>query len=1022
MGIIKQAKNIKIVVNNDYFIKAGKINEISDKVNIESLKENLSLNSNKQIQQKGNDGGVKHQSYTPQELKIEESEYKLESTFAMDQLFSFAEKDSKAMLSFWMTDIFGGNVPLDAYEKLYKDASDKKESVNPKITVAKEVHGFGAMYYSGIDKNGNPIKDKNEKYKNHIIISQGFIDTALENNEYKKLLMIALVEEFGHHLDYLLRFEYSSKKGDSQGDEGARYTAQMNRAYKRYLIDPFEKKEQHYATATIKGEEKKLVWNFADLHKQLKEYVDNRVDFKDDHFAGFEFFSAGLGDGHGEYGHQTVEINALKSIFDEKTIIPKIYLGNWLRDFSQFVDAGLVRPLSSVLNTFTDQYKAQHKGTVNKQSAIDNLEKFMSENQVTYRDSLQTMKIPVGVKSYLKAELDWQPTTLSPVKLTREAITSVVALLGVNEFGEKKTEENKPENYTIYLQNFKDKYFEINTRTLGVYRPEEHIDNPSAYFPKKGGKPDLDHELDPDYAKSPVLSQFSIDKDFGTKNYIRGNGIEPYGSGVPPFPSAYDCFISYLEKAMNGGKEKYMNFGAAMHILEDLYAHSNFCELAVIKTYDPEVYPWFNQNSTCLQGKLNQYKSDFRQNSHVSKSYVNRSRIKYNTVSNTALQSVPYQNSGLSADRYYNSPDNQHRRGLYYSHAECAPLQTGSFSKIDMIASIAPKLNNKVFSIKVDLPEDVEEGERTFSDALILEFLRDISKAQAADTKETNPKYLGKDNDKYAQVYMEYLDLRDAYLHKNALGFSMKDLFSAFGIMGYITEYLKVIQNYFYHELLVMIINQIDLLQIALDNQLDAIMNGTWKIDELGPTHTQIAKDNGMQPFHGLAIKLATDAVQNMGKLMQRVWSGNVLAKAEIRKLADEYFRHPMLTDWADEEVIKWCKEHPFNVERARTDTIIFYGILVSTQEIRKLMDDVYLLHKRFQDMKTKDQNELIDNTLYPEQRKKWFAVRDKLFKTWKMPKYIKTYNPKYEQLSKSHTAEEAEIERQERLKQQQKK
>ena len=53
MAIIKQAKNIKVVVNKDYFVKAGKITEIADKVNVESFKENLSLNSNKKVVQEG---------------------------------------------------------------------------------------------------------------------------------------------------------------------------------------------------------------------------------------------------------------------------------------------------------------------------------------------------------------------------------------------------------------------------------------------------------------------------------------------------------------------------------------------------------------------------------------------------------------------------------------------------------------------------------------------------------------------------------------------------------------------------------------------------------------------------------------------------------------------------------------------------------------------------------------------------------------------------------------------------------
>lgn len=1004
MGINKRARNISITVREEYFVKSGVLTESADSIKIEATKENLELISNKKVVLKGKEG-VLFGDYSPPELKVEESEYKLESKFALEQLFDFVKKDSKAMFCFWMADIFGGDIPLSAYEQLYKDASDKKESINPKIIVAQEVPGFGAAYYTG----------KIEKYKKHIVISKSFIEKTLKRNNEQKLLMIALVEEFGHHLDYLLRFEYSNIGGDAKNDEGAKYTAKMNRKYKRYIIDPFTQKEQHYATATIKGEQKKLVWDFADLNEKLNQYVDNRVEKEDNYFAGFEFFGAGMGDGHGEYGHQAVEVNALKGIFGE-TITNQIYMGNWLRDFSQFVDPGLIRPLANSLDALSNEYKEQNKGTVDKKSAIENLEKFMSENRVTV-DSLRTVNIPVKIKSFLKAELEWEPTTISPVKLSREAITSFVALLAVKEFGETKAKENQPENYIKYLEKFKHDFFDIDTKTLGVYRPEEHIDNPAAYFPANGTKKNLNFELDPDNAKDPSLEQFIVDKKYGTKKYIRGNEKEP-------FPSAYDCFLENINKALAGGKKRYIHFGAAMHILEDYYAHSNFCELAVIKNYDPEVYPWSNLPKSCVKDSLKNYTSDFRKNTHSLNTPIeDRNSIKYNTISNKDLQSKSFQNSGLSESEYYNSPDTIHKKGLYYSHTECAPVQTGSFSKMDMIASVAPKLNNKLLSIQVDIPEGIQDGERTFSDALALELLRDISKAQGSDTKEKNAAYKGTDDNKYAKIYMQYLDIRDAYVHKNMGVVSAKDLFSGFGIMDYINGYLKVIQNYFYHELLVMMINQIDLMQIALNDQLDALINGTWKIDDLGPTHTQIAKDNGMQPFHLLAINLASQAVNKIGKQMDLYWQSKNKESAlkEILRLADDFFRHPVQTDWADGYVIKWCKENDAEVKRAHTDSIILYSIFISTQEIRKVYDDIYMIKERYREEKNKTeegkkQNEKID-TLFPIQTKKWRELDKKLMDVWKMPQFKSTFDPSYENRSKNTTPQEAEKERLEREK-----
>jgi hypothetical protein len=273
MGITKQAKNITIYAKTSYTVRAKELVEIADKINYEALKDNLALNGNKGIHLKGDDGGVKFDKYSPPELKIEESEFLLESKFALEELFDFAKKDSKAMFCMWMSSIFGEDIPLEAYEKLYQDASNKKETINPKITVALKIPGYGAAYYTG----------ENKKFKNHIIISEGFIQNAIKDNSYQKLLLLSLVEEFGHHLDYLLRNEYSKTGGDAINDEGAVFSGRMNRQYKKYYIDPFKVKEQHYATATIEGAEKKLVWDFEDLHVQLKEYVDNREE-KDDHF------------------------------------------------------------------------------------------------------------------------------------------------------------------------------------------------------------------------------------------------------------------------------------------------------------------------------------------------------------------------------------------------------------------------------------------------------------------------------------------------------------------------------------------------------------------------------------------------------------------------------------------------------------------------------------------------------------------------------------------------------------------
>jgi hypothetical protein len=920
------------------------------------------FNSAKKVIFTGKEKGVTFgKPESPPESEIKESEYKLESKFALEQLFDFAKKDSKAMFCFWMADIFGADIPLSAYEQLYKDASDKKASINPKITVALFLPGIGASYDS----------NKESKFKNNIIISRGFIDKAISNNKEQQLLLIALVEEFGHHLDYLLRYEYSSVGGDAKNDEGAKYTSRMNRKYKRYLIDPFKNKEQHYATATINGEEKKLIWDFAELNEKLNEFVDNRTE-KDDHFyAGYEFFGAGMGDDLHGLGHQAIESVALGKIqrYKDKTKgkanieRQQIYFGNWLRDFSQFVDPMVIRPMANALDMMSEEYKKRHVNKEENQKLIEDLDKLMENNNVT-RDDVRTYNLPSNVsinfdiKSFpilLKAEIEWKTTTFSPVKLSREAVTSLVELIGLKEFGELKQEkdekgDNKPQNYRLYLEKFRKEYTKVTSNLLGVYKPQEHIDNPLALHPKficeankKKGKacpPDnFNYKLDPDFVKDPIDSQWNNNKATGTKNYIRGNGSEP-------FESAFDCFLKFINKSNPNTVEGRINFGAALHILEDYYAHSNFCELAVMKVYDPEVFPWDNLPKTCEVDGLKKHKADIGRNSHAVASVIERKNIKFNTVSNPDLypdgvKDYVKLNPSKKSQDYYRSKGytDTRNRGLYYSHAECAIVQTGSFGMLDTLASVAPKINNKMFSIAIEDQEKLKEGERTFNDALIFELLKDISNAQTSDTKESNTTYKGTDDNVYSDVFLKYLDYRDFMVRERWFGSSYSSVMSAFGIFDFVTQYIKVVQNSFYHFLTLSAISAIDDYQTYLDNELNMLENGNWRVNDYGPTHTQVAKDSGSQPLHHLAVELAQEAVSMVGKLFEN----NRLR--EIKDLADStLFVHPMYTDWMDEKVIEWCKNNKDRVSLAHEASIVLYGIRHGYQEIAELSHQINII------------------------------------------------------------------------------
>ncbi|HEY8208473.1 MAG TPA: HET-C-related protein, partial [Myxococcaceae bacterium] len=126
--------------------------------------------------------------------------------------------------------------------------------------------------------------------------------------------------------------------------------------------------------------------------------------------------------------------------------------------------------------------------------------------------------------------------------------------------------------------------FHVTTAKLGVYRPEEHIDNPEGI--KDGSK------IDPLFHGPVLPPEIAVDPNTGLKAYIatRGGG----------FKTAADFVDSSLRSAKTAGitPEGRRLFGQALHTLEDLFAHSNFVELMLIRLGHTAVYPWVGAKTT----------------------------------------------------------------------------------------------------------------------------------------------------------------------------------------------------------------------------------------------------------------------------------------------------------------------------------------------------------------------------------------------------------------------------------------
>lgn len=135
--------------------------------------------------------------------------------------------------------------------------------------------------------------------------------------------------------------------------------------------------------------------------------------------------------------------------------------------------------------------------------------------------------------------------------------------------------------------------FEVTEERLGVYRPEEHIDNPLGYADGKDAR-----EFDP-RLRGPVLpEETEIDPRTGMKNYIANeSGGWATSTGYLRYSIKRSVHFGriYTSSSRKGKEEDLCEalrcLGQALHCMEDFSAHSNYCELALRELGYRDVFP-----------------------------------------------------------------------------------------------------------------------------------------------------------------------------------------------------------------------------------------------------------------------------------------------------------------------------------------------------------------------------------------------------------------------------------------------
>lgn len=135
--------------------------------------------------------------------------------------------------------------------------------------------------------------------------------------------------------------------------------------------------------------------------------------------------------------------------------------------------------------------------------------------------------------------------------------------------------------------------FEVTDERLGVYLCTEHIDNPKGYASDQPGGDA--RRIDP-RLRGPVLDvELEVDPRTGMKNYIANENGNWDTSSRLVRERIVQC-IDMGRRARNGGGETavyeaYRLLGTLLHTLEDFTAHSNWCELSLMRLGYSHVFP-----------------------------------------------------------------------------------------------------------------------------------------------------------------------------------------------------------------------------------------------------------------------------------------------------------------------------------------------------------------------------------------------------------------------------------------------
>ncbi|WP_394821376.1 HET-C-related protein [Pendulispora albinea] len=449
---------------------------------------------------------------------------RLESRYALELFERAAERLEADEFAAWAMSIYGGDIPVESYRALHRDLLAKSVQ-NPRIVISSpgSLGGERGTY---------------DNTTREIHIAKELPLSAEADDRDAAALFLVLLHEFGHHVDNLLRKHYTHppNDGDAPGEEGAKF------AYAIAGMDHAERDHVIFAVLTRDGQSVPLELEYTEFHVAVKNYVEKpeeRAKFKRRNVETFGEDRGGIPD-------------------PAPTKHPKI------------LHNGAVNPHYFGHRSIEDALRdADARFFTNGENGTERVrDKIYFGNWL--RDNSQIC----------------DPIVLRPLEIALKGAPAMGAVLGHATGREILTSQlhDKARSVTFVDVN---PAVEVTMEKLGVYRAEEHIDNPEGLKDERA----VDKAL-----RGPVQAEeLEVDPGTGIKNYIANDR----GKNGKKWATSTGYIKEQLEKAADAGMsdEGYRRLGQALHPIEDLYSHSNFIELTLRRHVSRNVFAWVGERS-----------------------------------------------------------------------------------------------------------------------------------------------------------------------------------------------------------------------------------------------------------------------------------------------------------------------------------------------------------------------------------------------------------------------------------------